>query len=758
MHRTCIAMALAVVATGLLTQTAPAQSLGGINHQQMSDVAVEVPSVVGRSALIGHTDPSRVLHLSISLPPVDSSALEAYVDSVSNPKSRNYHNFLTPEEVGTRFGATNAQVQSVVSYLTSNGISVKLVAKNHLSILADATVTQAEAAFSTTINEYQTILNEPGRSRFFALSQKPKVPTSLAPVILDVEGLENFTMPMPKALTPTQSRVLYNLAPIYNGGMHGEGRNIAISNFDGYRLTNVPLFYTKYALPAPAGGVGSNITVVAVSGGAGSGTPSAEGDLDIQMVLGMAPLCNFTIYDGGASDLIGVLTREANDNKADVISESYGWNLPAATATAAHNQHLAMSAQGITYMAATGDSGTSIEPYSYPNYEPEVLMVGGTVATTDASGNRTSEVGWSGSGGGWSTNTATFNTLPSWLHGTGVPTNVNHRIFPDVAFHASSSTGAYSFYLNGTLTSGYVGTSFASPVFAGALGIAEQKIISQGGLPPNGAGKQRFGRIQDLIYSQNGRSDVWFDITSGSNGKLPDRTTSSAHAGWDYVTGWGPMNLAAFASTQVATSPDFSIAASPASQTVLQGNGTSYNTTVSAVAGFTGTVNLTVSGLPTGASGTFSPTSVTGSGSSTLSVTTLSSTPAGSSTLTITGTSGTIVHSTTATLVVTTPIPPDFTITATPATQSVAHNASVSYTVTITPSGGFTGVVALSATGVPASTTGTFTPASITGSGSSTFKITTTTASARGTYTLTLKGTSGSTSHTTTVTLTITRR
>ena len=79
-----------------------------------------------------------------------------------------------------------------------------------------------------------------------------------------------------------------------------------------------------------------------------------------------------------------------------------------------------MSAQGITYMAASGDSGTTLEPYSYPNYDPEVLMVGGTVATTDASGNRTSEPGWASGGGGWSTNTATFNTLPSWQHGNGV--------------------------------------------------------------------------------------------------------------------------------------------------------------------------------------------------------------------------------------------------------------------------------------------------------------------------------------------------
>src|SRR6185436_14540125 len=112
---------------------------------------------------------------------------------------------------------------------------------------------------------------------------------------------------------------------IYGAGYQGQGRTVAISNWDGYRLSNVPLYYSQYALPTPPGGVNSNVHVVTISGGAGSGTPGAEGDLDIQMVLGMAPLCEFYIYDGGASDLIGTLTREVNDNIADVVSESYGW-------------------------------------------------------------------------------------------------------------------------------------------------------------------------------------------------------------------------------------------------------------------------------------------------------------------------------------------------------------------------------------------------------------------------------------------------
>jgi Immunoglobulin domain/Abnormal spindle-like microcephaly-assoc'd, ASPM-SPD-2-Hydin len=98
----------------------------------------------------------------------------------------------------------------------------------------------------------------------------------------------------------------------------------------------------------------------------------------------------------------------------------------------------------------------------------------------------------------------------------------------------------------------------------------------------------------------------------------------------------------------------FTISASSSTQTVNAGSSTTYTVNVGAVNGFTGTVNLSASGLPSGATPSFSPTSVSGSGSSTLTVTTTGSTPTGNETLTITGTSGSLTHTATVTLVVTT--------------------------------------------------------------------------------------------------------
>lgn len=102
--------------------------------------------------------------------------------------------------------------------------------------------------------------------------------------------------------------------------------------------------------------------------------------------------------------------------------------------------------------------------------------------------------------------------------------------------------------------------------------------------------------------------------------------------------------------TRAVTVADFSLSATPASQLVLPGGSTSYEVAETAGAGFTGTVVFGVSGLPQGSAATFSSNSVSGSGSTTMSVTTSLTTPPGSYHLTISGSSGGLTHSVTVTL------------------------------------------------------------------------------------------------------------
>jgi subtilase family serine protease len=276
------------------------------------------------------------------------------------------------------------------------------------------------------------------------------------------------------------------------------------------------------------------------------------------MVIGQAPLATLIIYDGpGGGDsatdpqVLSVYVKEEDDDAVDLITESYAWALGNQAAIEAHTVHLLMSAEGITYMAASGDDqSTEEQQYWYPDCEPEVLLVGGTSATVDTAGNRESEVPWESGSGGWSTINLPFNHRPSWQKGRGVPAIYNLRLNPDVAGHASGnpqgSQGSHYFYYNGHLESGYIGTSFACPVFASGLAIAEEALIAQNKIPKDSGGHFRLGRLQDLIYQQNGNPLVWHDITKGSNGTLPNGLPSDASAGWDTCSGWGAVNWDGF--------------------------------------------------------------------------------------------------------------------------------------------------------------------------------------------------------------------
>jgi hypothetical protein len=196
--------------------------------------------------------------------------------------------------------------------------------------------------------------------------------------------------------------------------------------------------------------------------------------------------------------------------------------------------------------------------------------------------------------------------------------------------------------------------------------------------------------------------------------------------------------------------PDFAISASPSSESVAPGNSTTYSVSVAPSNSFNGSVSFSVSGLPTGATATFTPTSVQTSGSSTLSISTSSGTPTGTYALTITGTSGALTHSAQVTLVVA-----DFAIAMSPTSQTVRRRSSTSYTVSITPLGAFFATVSFSVTGLPARTTSSFNPTSIIGSGSSKLTVSPKQNAPTGTYTLTVTGSGGGAKHSASATLVV---
>src|SRR5437879_3982205 len=148
-----------------------------------------------------------------------------------------------------------------------------------------------------------------------------------------------------------------------------------------------------------------------------------------------------------------------------------------------------------------------------------------------------------------------------------------------------------------------------------------------------------------------------------------------------------------------AQSPDYVLSATLASQSVLQRAGTTSSATLFRSGGFTGAVSLSAAGLPTGASASFSPNPATAS--STMTVGTGAATPPGSYALTITGANGALTRTTSVTLTVNPAPVPDFTLSATPASQSVVQRAGTTSTERSTPSGGFTATITFSVSGLP---------------------------------------------------------
>jgi hypothetical protein len=205
------------------------------------------------------------------------------------------------------------------------------------------------------------------------------------------------------------------------------------------------------------------------------------------------------------------------------------------------------------------------------------------------------------------------------------------------------------------------------------------------------------------------------------------------------------------ASLDVRVAGDYTVTVTPASRNVIQGGSTFWTATVAPQNGFTDSVTLGVSGLPSGVSASFSPPVVT-SGDSTLSVLVGSAVAPGSYPFSISGVSGAITHSTDATLVV--QAAPDFAVTVTPALRKVIQGKSTSWTATVTPQNGFSDAIALGASGLPTGVTAVFSAPALK-SGNSTLNVSVDAAVPPGAYPFAITAVSGSLEHNANVTLTV---
>jgi xanthomonalisin len=223
----------------------------------------------------------------------------------------------------------------------------------------------------------------------------------------------------------------------------------------------------------------------------------------------------------------------ATDNAAKILSSSWGWAPEDAPSDDPIFQEFA--AQGQSFITASGDQGAfNSSTYSFPEVDPYVIQVGGTVLrTTGPGGTWSGETAWPQSGGGYVKGTP----IPSWQQLKGVINSSNRgsktlRNSPDVAAESDFDNPTV---VNGRYVTGFGGTSFAAPRWAGFLALVNQQSVTNG--------RGTVGFFNPALYSlgtSKSNSSAFHDIASGSNPPaIGGGGGFKAVPGYDLVTGWG---------------------------------------------------------------------------------------------------------------------------------------------------------------------------------------------------------------------------
>jgi hypothetical protein len=207
------------------------------------------------------------------------------------------------------------------------------------------------------------------------------------------------------------------------------------------------------------------------------------------------------------------------------------------------------------------------------------------------------------------------------------------------------------------------------------------------------------------------------------------------------VTARGTSGSLSHSATSVLDAQDFSLTVSPWSQTVATGGTATVVLTAAGLGGFNGSINLAVYSAPSCGQISYSPYSITPGGSATFQFNTTSCSPSGYG-LGIRGCYGTLCRYIGATVYAGSG--PDFTITASPNSQSVAAGGNTSYTIGSTSYNGFSGTIYLPPPSLPSGVTASFGSSYIAAGGSTTLTVYASAGAAVGTYTLGVTGQSGS--------------
>lgn len=531
----------------------------------------------GQAKLVGALPATYRMGLNVVLPIQNNAAMQAQFKDVYNPKSPNFHKFISPKEFASLYNPTEAQYTAAVNYFKSQGFTITGGQWLTRNILINGTVAQIESTFHVKLNSYK----DPSTGiAFFANDRQPM--TGLSFPVWSVTGLDSYSNPKPlisenpalRGGTPqsvhslqttgsgpfgaflgSDMRAAYGGDLVDNpGGYNWNGNNQAIGIWE-YLGTNLQdlnhYYHVAYGSSAPNVYLESTdwSPVACIYTKADHFCDDTEQTLDLTQALGVAPGAQAIMYVGATdSAIFSGIVNDVNNNWGyyqyaypSVVSISWYWSPSDIYANDPVLQELALN--GVTVLAASGDYGAYL--YTYPADDPYVVAVGGTQLFTNGSGGPwASELTWADSGGGASNNGF---AIPNWQtpqSSPGLITTANGasstlRNGPDV------SADAYWNYLTcadmqSCLANAYGGTSFAAPLWAGWIADYNQSAVFWGGIPssnPPTLGLFTPAMYIDLQTNMNnngGYPTILHDITSG-----PSNYLYYPEPGFDLVTGWG---------------------------------------------------------------------------------------------------------------------------------------------------------------------------------------------------------------------------
>ena len=256
------------------------------------------------------------------------AALAAYARSVGDPASPDYRHFLRADEIGARFGLSEADLARVTDWATAHGLDRDCGLAAALDGRRRRAGGHRRAAVRRHADDYA---DAAGRS-FHAPSGEPRVPAALAGLVVGVDGLdgrpsERAALRGPIAagpqggMTPPIIDRVYELEGLRSLGLHGEGQTVAIVSLDTFDKADIAAFDRLAGTSGPA------VKRIAVNGGVDSpGDGQDEVSLDIDVIRAVAPKAQILDYEapneGGA--IADVIDRIVKDGRADIVSISWG--------------------------------------------------------------------------------------------------------------------------------------------------------------------------------------------------------------------------------------------------------------------------------------------------------------------------------------------------------------------------------------------------------------------------------------------------